>query len=107
MLQILDTIGKEFLLLLLELIESPNNDSDQDEIVIQLVNFILVYNLQFDKNKSLSENITVQALSEANNPKIFSETLSLLFNRASMCYSYSFPNNLSANNDAQKFIVIC
>ncbi|XP_065199507.1 NCK-interacting protein with SH3 domain [Planococcus citri] len=76
-----DTIGKEFILQLLNLIESPSDDPDQEDIVIDLVNLILVYNLQFDENRSISDNLTIQALSQCDNPKIFSETLLLLFNR--------------------------
>ena len=78
-----DTIGKEFILQLLDLIESPTDDPDQEEIVIDLVNLILVYNLQFDENRSISDNLTIQALSQCDNPKVFSETLLLLFNRGS------------------------
>lgn len=78
-----DTIGKEFILQLLELIESPSDDPIQEKVVIDLINFILVYNLQFDENRSITENVTTQALSECDNPKTFSETLLLLFNRGS------------------------
>lgn len=78
-----ETIGKEFIIQLLQLIEVPFNDPIQEDLIIQLVNFILVYNLQFDSNRSVNDNVTIQALSESDNPKIFSETLLLLFNRGS------------------------
>lgn len=80
---VVDSIGKKFLLLLLQLIESPKDDPEYEDIVVQLINFILLYNLQFKDDRYINENITIQALSEAQNPKIFSETLLLLFNRAS------------------------
>lgn len=86
-----DSIGKKFLLLLLQLIESPKDDPEYEDIVVQLINFILLYNLQFKDDRYINENITIQALSEAQNPKIFSETLLLLFNRArdpTQCLNY-------------------
>ncbi|KAK7597833.1 hypothetical protein V9T40_010058 [Parthenolecanium corni] len=75
-----DTINKDFILFLLNLIETPSDDPDLEENVIEMIHFILVYNLQF-KSGLGSENITINALEEAENPKIFSETLLLLFNR--------------------------
>lgn len=78
-----DTINKDFILFLLNLIKTTSDDPDQEENVIELIHFILVYNLQFKSGHVGSENITTEALEEAENPKIFSETLLLLFNRGS------------------------
>lgn len=75
-------MDKDFILFLLNLIETASNDSSDDDDVTELIHFILVYNLQF-KNCPESENITIKALEEAENPKIFSETLLFLFNRKS------------------------
>lgn len=78
-----DTIGKDFVLFMLRLIETPSDEADEDDIVLLVVNLILVYNLQFNNFEDISTNITIQALEEIENPKIFSETLLLLFNRGS------------------------
>lgn len=80
---LLDTINKDFVLFLLNLVEKPSDDPDQEKTVIELIHFILVYNLQFKSGDVGSENLTINALEEADNPKIFSETLLLLFNRGS------------------------
>lgn len=79
----------------MNLIETPSDDPDLEENVIEMIHFILVYNLQF-KSGLGSENITINALEEAENPKIFSETLLLLFNRGSK-QVYSNLNNDSFN----------
>ncbi|BES95180.1 Protein of unknown function (DUF2013) [Nesidiocoris tenuis] len=71
----LDHLGCDFITMVLEIIES-DSAADIDDAMVML---ILSYNLQF-KPKS-STNITLQALSEMESAKNFTEKIMLLINR--------------------------
>lgn len=74
-----DQLGGDFIKMILEIIESDNAVEIEDS----MVTLILSYNLQFPP-KSQS-NITLQALSEMESAKIFTEKVMLLINREGEC----------------------
>lgn len=82
---LLDFLGINFLLFLLNNIEYPP-DTDVDEQIPDLfLNLICSFNLQFD---SPAENIVLTALEERDVAKTFTEKLLLLLNREGKFVSF-------------------
>lgn len=73
-----EQLGVEFAQFLLELIESPPETDENEQIPDLFLTLLLAYNLQFEQTQ---DNLLLNALEEMDNAKTFCEKILLLLNR--------------------------